>query len=43
MKISVTNPIFTMHCIIITSNSKYIIKETTHCKQITLLFNYYVQ
>ena len=29
MKNSVTNPIVTVDCIILTSNGKYIIKETT--------------
>ena len=36
MKISDTN-LYYIYCIIITSNSKYIIKETIHCKQITLM------
>ena len=43
MKISVTHPIFTIHCIIITINSKKLKKETTHSKQIKLMFIYYVQ
>ena len=37
MKISFTNPIFTTYCIIITSKSKYTIKETTHGKLSTLM------
>ena len=42
MIISGTNPIPTKHCIIITTNSKTV-NETTHCKQITLMFIYYSQ
>ena len=41
MNNSVINPIFTIHCITITNNSKKIIKETTYCKYITLMFIYY--
>ena len=43
MKFSVNIPISTAYCIIITSNSKVTIKETTQCKQITLMFNHYLQ
>ena len=40
---SVTNPIITMYCIIIISNSKEFEKATTHCKHITLKNIYHGQ